>query len=358
MKKIIVILASFFVLLTSSKAISASSYVVMDMDSNNVLLGSNINESMLIASTSKIMTSIIALENGNLEDIIEVDKSILKAVGSSLYLEIGEKITLKDLIYGLMLRSGNDAGVLIANYISKSMEDFANLMNDYAQKIGMRNTFFYNSHGLENEEGKGNTSSSYDMALLTSYAMKNKDFKKIFKTKNYVAKTDKKTYSWQNKNKLLKYDYITGGKTGFTQKARRTLVTTGLIDKMNIVIVTLKDANDWIDHVALYEKVKNEYSKVEILNKDSFELIDKTISLEDTFYIKNNYSIVVKNEDIKNIKIKYYLENKDSYYDNKVVGVAKIYLKDLLLHSEPVYISVKENISFFEKLVLYFKRLF
>ena len=253
MKKILLFIFSFFMLTKVSMAISASSYIVYDMDNNRVLKSYNENEQKLIASISKIMTAIIAIENGNIQQNVTVDKNILTAVGSSIYLEIGEKISLKDLLYGMMLRSGNDAATMIAINISGSMEKFAEKMNEYAKKLGMNNTTFYNSHGLENNDGVGNLSTAYDMALLTSYAMQNDIFKEIFKTKIYNAKSDKKSYTWQNKNKLLKYDYITGGKTGYTQKAKRTLVTTGYINNTNIVIVTLNDSNDWLDHQNLYE---------------------------------------------------------------------------------------------------------
>ncbi|MBQ6841560.1 MAG: D-alanyl-D-alanine carboxypeptidase [Bacilli bacterium] len=324
-------------------AISASSYVVMDSDTNNVLMGSNIHSDRLIASISKIMTCIIAIENGDLDEYVTADKSILKGVGSSIYIEIGEKIKLKDLLYGMMLRSGNDAAILIANTIAGDMQKFSQMMNEYAKKIGMSNTYFYNSHGLEEDNGLGNTSSAYDMALLTSYAMQNKTFKEIFATKNYVAKSDKKTYSWQNKNKLLKYDYITGGKTGYTQKARRTLVTTASIDNMNLIIVTLNDGNDWNDHLALYESVKNKYQSIKIISKNDFEILDDTVYVNDNLYIENDVRLTLTKADIPNLKIKYYLVNKKKYKTKEKIGNATIYLNDKLLYTEPIYIEAEAN---------------
>ena len=351
MKKVLIIIFSFFMFMRGVTAISASSYVVMDSDTKNVLMGSNIHDSRLIASISKIMTCIIAIENGDLEKSIKVDKRVLKAVGSSIYIEVGEEIKLKDLLYGMMLRSGNDASILIANNIAGDMKKFSQKMNGYADKIGMRNTKFYNSHGLEEDDGTGNTSSAYDMALLTAYAMKNKTFREIFATKNYTAKSDKKTYMWQNKNKLLKYNYITGGKTGFTQKARRTLVTTAYIEGMNIIVVTLNDGNDWNDHLSLYDSVKNKYQSVEIISKDDFEIIDDTIYVKDTLFIKNNVKLTLKKEDIKNLKIKYYLFKKTNNNQNKKVGSANIYLKDKLVYTEPIYIEKKQSksLNFFKK---------
>lgn len=336
MKKIIIFL--LIIMPLNVKGISASSYIVMDMDNNYVLEGSMVNSKRLIASTSKIMTAIIAIENGKLDDIITVDKSILSAVGSSIYLEIGEKISLKDLLYGMMLRSGNDAATMIAVHISGSMDKFAKLMNDYALKLGMKDSYFYNAHGLENNDGNGNISTCYDMALLTSYAFKNKTFKEIFGTKNYNAKSSKKSYNWLNKNKLLKYDYITGGKTGYTMKAKRTLVTTGYINNKNIVIVTLNDPNDWNDHINLYQKVQNEYQKINVLNKKKFKILDDVVFIEDKLYIKNDYSILLKKSDINKLSIKYYLENK-KYKDGDIIGKVRVYYDNKEVYNDNVYIK-------------------
>lgn len=338
MKKLIIIIFTFFVLINKASAISASSYVVMDMDNNNVLLSYNENNERLIASISKIMTSIIAIENGNLNDYVKADENILKATGSSIYIELGEEMRLDDLLYGLMLRSGNDAAKMIAGYISGDEAKFAGLMNEYAKKIGMKNTNFVNSSGLE-EKGIGNTSTAYDMALLTSYAYKNETFRKIFSTKNYTCKSSKKTYVWQNKNKLLRYDYITGGKTGFTIKARRTLVSTANINNMNLVIVTLNDPNDWNDHLSLYEKIKNEYKRVKILSKNNFNV--------EGYYIKKDEYLIIRNNDIDNLYIKYFID-KDG-------GRAKVFNKENLLLDIQVY---KKKISLFQRIKNYLKNIF
>ena len=192
------------------------------------------------------MTAIVTIEYADLDKNVEVGDEILEAYGSAIYIELGEKLTLRDLLYGLMLRSGNDAAVVIAKNVAGSMDNFAMMMNEMASKIGMKNTYFYNAHGLEEEDGSGNTSTAYDMALLTKYAMTNSEFRKIFGTKKYTVKSNYKTYTWVSKNKLIHdYDFITGGKTGFTEKARRTLVTTGSNNNINLVVVTLNDPNDF-----------------------------------------------------------------------------------------------------------------
>ncbi len=234
------------------------------------------------------------------------------------------------------------------------MEKFTEKMNEYAKKIGMKNTLFYNSHGLENKDGFGNTSTAYDMAILTSYAMQNDKFRKIFSTKNYNTKSDRKSYSWQNKNKLLKYDFVTGGKTGYTKKAKRTLVTTGQVNNTNIAIVTLNDPNDWETHKKSYEYIKKNYKKEKILNKNKFSLDTKNLFIEDTLYIKNNFNLLVTNSEKKLIKIKYFIK-KDSNYDNDdIVGYASIYLNNKEIGNEDIYIKKgkrKNKIkNFFQKL--------
>lgn len=354
MKKILLFVPFLFCCI---KVTFASSYVVLDQDSGRVLKSENKDEPMLIASISKIMTCIIALENGDLNKMVKADKSILSAVGSSIYIEIGESITLKDLLYGMMLRSGNDAAVLIANSISGDMKTFSELMNQYAKKIGMKNTVFYNSNGLEDENGIGNKSSAYDMAILTSYAMKNKMFREIFKTKKYTARSDKKIYVWENKNKLLKYDYITGGKTGYTKKAGRTLVTSATINNMHIIVVTLRDKNDWENHKSFYNFVKNNYQRTLIFNKKSFEIVDDTLFVNDKLYIKNNVVLTLNKVELSSLKIKYYLFKNKNYEEDIEIGNVKIYLNNQEVYSEPIYIK-KDNNSKENIFVRILKRLF
>ena len=176
----------FFSCVVTTYAISdtAKSTIVMDMDSGRVLYEKNADEKRLIASITKIMTAVIAIENGNVNDYVTVGEEVLSMYGSSIYIKMGEKITLRDLLYGLMLRSGNDAAVVIANYISGSEEDFVKLMNNKAKEIGMKNTIYKNSHGLD--EVSQNYSTAKDMAILSSYTNKIDLYKKIVSTKKWV----------------------------------------------------------------------------------------------------------------------------------------------------------------------------
>lgn len=230
---------------TVSNAIN-SSYIMIDEKTNEIIEGSNIHGTRSIASISKIMTAICVIENTNLYSETIVPKEIEKVDGSSLYLQVNQKVLVIDLLYGLMLRSGNDAAVTLAMTTCNTIEEFVNLMNYKAKQLGLVNSKFNNPHGLDVDDD-GNISSAYDMAILYSYCLKNPLFAQIVSTKKYK--------NYENKNKLLKnYEYCTGGKTGFTKKARRTLVTSAKKENKSYIIVTLNYANDFEFHKNLYEK--------------------------------------------------------------------------------------------------------
>lgn len=328
----------------SVDAISAKSAIVMDQNSNRILYSNNINEKMLIASTTKIMTALIAINYGDLEKIVEVDEEVLKAYGSAIYIEVGEKIKLKDLLYGLMLRSGNDAAIVIAKEVAGSMEKFVYLMNQLAMDIGMKNTIFINNHGLEDDNGNGNLSTAYDMAILMKYAMKNNTFKEISGTKNYKVTTNYKTYSWTNKNKILhSNDFVTGGKTGYTMKARRTLVTTASKDNVDLVIVTLNDSNDFKDHISLYNKYFEMYHAEKVLDKNNFYIENDYYDSKIKFIIKNDYYALVKADEKEKIKIKYDILKNKNVSSGEWIGTAKIYLGKELLHEENIFVEINKS---------------
>ncbi len=356
MKKILLFIISFFMFnsLVNATTETASSYILMDQETGRVLLGKNIDNKMLIASITKIMTAIITIENANIESMVTVDDSILKAYGSGIYIQIGEEIKLKDLLYGLMLRSGNDAAVMIATYVAGSEEKFTALMNNKAKEIGMKNTIFNNSSGLD-EKG-GNYSTAYDMALLTRYAMKNETYREIVKTKTYKVKTNYKSYVWTNKNKLLNYDFITGGKTGYTEKARRTLVSTASFDNMNLVVVTLKDSDDWNTHLDLYEYAKNNYISYKVLNKSKFK-IETDNYFEGNLYIKNDVYIPFKKNETDSLISHIKLYKLKDYETGDVVGINQIIYNNKIIYEENIYIDKdKKNNkkNFFSKIKKWF----
>ena len=334
MKKVIILII-LLILPISVKGISASSYILMDMDSKRIIEGKNIHKIRSVASISKIMTAIIAIESGKLDDKVTVGNEIDSSYGSGIYIKKGEVLTLRDLVYGLMLRSGNDASYVIAKYVSGSVDKFVELMNKKAKSIGMKDTTFNNPNGLDEE--KGNYSSSYDMAILTSYAMKNIDYRNIVKTKKYNLKTNKNTYSWINKNKLLNsYKYTTGGKTGFTKIAKRTLVTTAKKRNMNLVVVTLNDGNDWLDHKKLFEYGFKNYRKYKILKKGNININDNYYDGY-TYYLKKDFYYVLDEIEKDNVIIKFKIEKHKKLKSNMKVGKVEVYLCDNLIYSDKLY---------------------
>lgn len=359
MKKIIAIFLVFFLGISNVFALSARNIIAMDLDTNRVLYAKDINDAHLIASITKIMTAIIALELGDLEEEVTANKTILQAYGSAIYVEVGETLKLKDLLYGLMLRSGNDAALMIAEYIGSNVNNFVSLMNSKAAEIGMKNTTFINPHGLEEKDGSGNTSTAYDMALLTSYAIKNESFKEIFGTKNYTCQSSTKSYSWTNKNKLLtSYEYTTGGKTGFTEKARRTLVSTASKDNKNIVVVSLNDPDDWQDHKTLYNNIFNSYKNELIIDKNNF-IVENENYYKTKLYVKEDVQILLTNAEVKDISLDINLKKIPNPKNGDCVGQVFIKLKDDVIKIVNIYIEknevVNKNKSLWGKILGWFK---
>ena len=339
MKKLLIFSLFFFIGINNCNAsiTTANQYILMDEATGRVLMGKNYNTPMLIASITKIMTCLLAIESNKLEETVIVDETINQSYGSGIYIEVGEEIKLKELLYGLMLRSGNDAALMIAKYISKDVEKFVEDMNNKAKEIGMTNTIFVNPSGLDNTDS-GNYSTAYDMALLTRYAMQYDVYKEIVSTKSYTVKTNKKTYIWKNKNKLLNESYITGGKTGYTEKAKRTLVSTASSNNMNLIVVTIKDSDDWNTHKDLYNYAFSNYIAYRVLNKSNFKVVGDTYYDAD-FYIKNDIYIPFKKTEIGNLIGKIQLEKKQNYKNKDKIVQYLIYLDNTLLYKEPIYIS-------------------
>jgi len=337
---------------------SAESAILMDQDSGRILYAKNIHKRKLIASTTKIMTAILAIESNKLDMMVTVDEEIFKAIGSSIYVEVGEEIKLHDLVYGLMLRSGNDAALVIAKNVSGSVSNFIDEMNKKALEIGMTNTTFMNPHGLDNENE--NYSTAYDMALLASYAMKNEIYKEIVSTKEYTVKTNYKTYIWHNKNKLLTmYEYATGGKTGYTEKAHRTLVTTASKNNLNLVVVTLNDGNDFDDHKSLYEYGFEKYKSYSILENGELEVYDDTYYEDYTLYINNSFNYPLESVEVDTLMTNIRLEKLRKFNDNDKVGEIEVKMNDKVIHKEDIFVKtkIKEKVGFWNKIANWFKRL-
>lgn len=353
MKKVIVTVLLLFLMCISNVhaySTSASSAILMDTETNRIIYSRNMNKVRSVASISKIMTAILAIESGKLKDVVTIGEEIKPSYGSGIYVKVGEEITLEDLVYGLMLRSGNDAALAIAHYVSGDIEKFVEAMNKKAIEIGMKNTTFNNPSGLEDDGG--NLSTAYDMAILSSYAIKNTTYQKITEAKTYKLTTNLNTYFWTNKNKLLNtYKYITGGKTGFTDVARRTLVTNASKNNLNLTAVTLNDGNDWSDHKALYEEAFGEYRKTQILKKGEINIIDEIYYKDESLYIKNDFYYPLNITEKDSIIIHFKLEKKVNYKNNDKVGELFVLMGDEEIYKDAVYIKAKTpNQSLFDKI--------
>ena len=246
---------------------SAKCSILMDADTGAVLFAENETKRALIASTTKIMTAVVVLEHCDADREFVIPAEATGIEGSSMYLRTGECLTVRELLYGLMLQSGNDAAVALALACSGSVEAFVAQMNTQAQKLGMEDSHFENPNGLD---GKTHYSTALDMAKLTRYAMKNEAFRVFSETKKMTisAPNDSKRYL-SNHNKLLRmYDCCIGGKTGFTKEAGRCLVTAAEKNGRLLVCATLGDPNDWMDHVSLFEYGFSLYNEKQIVSSE------------------------------------------------------------------------------------------
>lgn len=211
------------------------------------------------------MTAILVIENSRLDKKVTVDETINKAYGSCVYIHIKDQITIQDLLYGLMLRSGNDCALMLAKSVGSSVDHFVEMMNKKAKDLGMKYSHFSNPSGLD-EEDEGNLSTVKEMAILYRYCCQNPLFNQIVKTKEY-KRLDGKGY-WHNKNRLLKeYPYCVGGKTGYTKKAKRTLITRAVKNHIDLIIVTFNCGNDFEFHQKKYEDCFKDYEKMFYLIK-------------------------------------------------------------------------------------------
>ncbi|MCJ7839417.1 D-alanyl-D-alanine carboxypeptidase [Lederbergia sp. NSJ-179] len=355
---IMVILLQLVMLPKEARAVSvsASAAILMDQETGRVLYEHNANEKHRIASITKVMTAILAIESGKLEETVTVSKRAVYTEGSSIYLQQGEKIKLEDLVYGLMLRSGNDAATAIAEHIGGSVEGFVFLMNQKSEEIGMTHTVFANPHGLDDHEEHYST--AYDMALLTRYAMMNDKYRKISGTKTYTLKRENGAHKWGNKNRLLteKYEYCTGGKTGFTKRAGRTLISTATKKDKNLIAVTLNAPDDWDDHISMYEYGFKTYSQKTILQKGSLSIDIKGMEKKQ-FFIKNSIVYPLAEKEVDEVKMEYKLlpVKKLKTIKNGKVGMAIMYLQEKPVIKENIYVKeeVDKEVSWWD----YFKNL-
>ena len=345
---------------------SAKAAVVINGDNGEIIYSANANTRLPMASTTKIMTGLLLCEYGNFEKEITVTEEMLRVEGSSMGLLAGDKVTLHDLLYGLMLASGNDAANVIAFVLGGSLDGFVGMMNQKASELGLSDTHFATPSGLDAED---HYTTAYELAKITQYAMRNEDFAKAVACEKAVLNYGNPPYrrSLTNHNKLLKmFDGAIGVKTGFTKKSGRCLVSAARRDGKLVIAVTLNDPNDWQDHSALLEyglnaikqtKYSPKYSSINIpvingekgeieafiepitINSLEIENITDTVYLPKFVYApikqndvlgrvvyKQNGKILAENQILANSDIKALKEEKEP--TEKIIENFKIILKN------------------------------
>ena len=361
MKKFIIFFLVFFIFLTNivfatdntTPNVDAQSAILMDYKTGRILFAKNENEPLAMASTTKIMTAILAIENGNLEDTVKVSKNATKAPPVKMFLKENEEIKLKELLYALMLQSSNDAAVAIAEHISKDVETFCNAMTNKAKEIGAKDTVFRTPNGLDSLD---HHSTAYDMALITRYALNNKEFMDIINTRQVSFKTNLSSYNITNKNRLLsEFDGANGVKTGYTGKAGHCFVGSATQNDMTLISVVLASGwgqkgkeQKWIDTKNILNYGFKNFSYEKILSKeDCQETISIKKGTKDTMslYYENDISLPISKDEKENISIKLdYIKTLEApVQKDQKVGVANIYINDNLVSQ--VNILTNENVN-------------
>ena len=352
--------------------INSRAYVVIDRATNLVLVGKNETQKRKMASTTKIMTATVIIENCNLSDTVEISKKSAGTGGSRLGLKVGDKITVNDLLYGLMLCSGNDAAVALAEYCSGSVEEFAKKMNEKASSLGLSNTHFITPHGLDSDE---HYTTAYELALLTNYALKNDTFARIVGTQNYTVTINGYPKTLKNTNELLgNLNGVYGVKTGFTNGANRCLVTSCKRNGMDIICVVLgadtknfrtKDSISLIEYCFsnfepfnIGSLVKSEFENWKNLNTKNFTF-EKGTNVIPIFILEAfPYDTILIKKDQKNVDVIFDCDYNlvAPLFKNSSIGKIIVMVNDKLLSSCDIILDndiYKNGIN--DYLLLFFK---
>ena len=340
---------------SNEPSINAKHAIVFDRHSKRAIYTKKSSEICKMASTTKIMTAIVVIENSNLNDIVEVSLKASTTNGSRLGLSKKDKISVEHLLYGLMLKSGNDAAVALAEYTGGSVEKFAFMMNNKAHELGLINTNFVTPHGLDNEN---HYTTALDLAILTDYALKNDIFSKIVKTKNYTVLINNQQKNISNTNELLgNFEGIYGVKTGFTNGANRCLVTSCKRNNLDFICIVLgcdtknnrtKDTIKLLNYafsnftlINLKDIAINKFNSWKISHKNSFFINKGKHQMLDLYLDENDFNfsnIAIKNSDKDKID---YEISFNSYYDAPLkkytqIGVLKLYVNKQIFYSVKV----------------------
>lgn len=348
--------------------VSAKSAILLCDNNDSVIFEKNSTEKLSMASTTKIMTTLLALEYAKKDNKTVTFTQDMIAEGSSMYLKVGDKVKLSDLAVGMMMVSGNDSANAVALTLGKTKEKFADMMNAKAEVIGMNDTHFVTPSGLDDEQ---HYSTAKDMAKLMQYAMKNKDFASLTAQKsmkvNFISPSDTVNV-YYNHNKLLSmYEYCNGGKTGFTKKSGRCLVSSAQKDGVKLIAVTLNAPDDWNDHIRMYNYGFSKLQKVSGIDEDFRFSADVVGGNQSTVELKpsESMSYVTENGEELNITRKLILDRflyapldkgetvgSVQYYS----GNKKIEEIPLVTTSEVVYKQVRKSV--WESIEDFFRNLF
>ena len=297
---------------------SAQAEIAMELSTGTILTESNAQARLPMASTTKILTAIIIIEDCNLDEEITVPDEAVGVEGSSIYLARDEKIDIRDLLYGLMLRSGNDSAAALAIHHSGSIEKFAAVMNERAKKIGANHSNFKNPSGLPDDE---HYTTAYDLCTISCYAMKNEVFKQIVSTTNYTGKYK----NFVNKNKILnKYPSANGVKTGYTLKAGRCLVSSAEQNGMDVVCVVLNCPEMYERSINIFEACFKKFKLLTINEGIAFNFNNKLCQLRESksFVVENTDNISYQIEVAENCEESAHLL---IYNGNKLIFTGKLY---------------------------------
>ena len=357
--------------------LNAKSAIIYDRKTKEVIWGKNENEKRKMASTTKIMTALIVLDNCKLDDVVTISKKAAGTGGSKLKIKEGDKISVNDLLYGLMLRSGNDTAVALAEYTAGSIEEFANLMNEKAKEIGLKNTNFVTPHGLDNED---HYTTAYELALLTDYALNNKKFAEIVNTKNITINVDGIPRTIGNTNELLgNLTGVNGVKTGFTNGAGRCLVTSCQRDENDIITVVLgcdTKKQRTSDSVKLIEYAFNNYTRIDLEQKINEEFENWNDINKNRIYINkaekqemilelgkiNKKQIPIKKDEEKDIRLNFNIIYNYEAPVEKGTKVGNIIVKkrdeiieivDIIVSKE---VKKKNIVSYFKELLTFYNK--
>lgn len=321
---------------------SAQAACVLDVDHKRIFYKKNMNEKLPMASTTKIVTAITAIENfTDLDSRFKIDDRAVGVEGSSIYLKKGEMLSLRELLYGLMLRSGNDSALAIAYLVAGDVSKFVDMMNSLANKLGLKNSHFTNPHGLDDPN---HYTSAYDLAVITSYALDNKDFADIVRTKTIKICEGEENYRYLvNKNKLLfNMPDCIGVKTGYTKKAGRCLVSASEDEGLRVVCVVLNCGPMFEESKTMLNLVQEKYDNFEIIepyhNFDSIPVKNGERS-EALLYSREGLSLPLSVEERAKVSVEFEIEDElvAPVESEKVVGLLKVYYDKHLIFSQNIY---------------------